>query len=336
MAYISNVKFLMKFDDISLLDSVSGLLLQPVGSDQNINILDDGLGYVMKKNQYLEGSESSAGEFRLDISTSFAIGFWLYSVNPGMAENGGGEIQSIRMPLLDLYSISGSAPFSIISIFEKTHYNNNNSLTLELNDGDYKQISPYYSVGMWHYFWLVYKNSSLKIFIDGSLQIASQIAGSVPDNIDGDILNIYINRNITGYAFNKIDNTGYVDDIVIFNSVPDPVDEYLQKIINYSIDYLIDVEYQNKVDKNFGIIFNDPSTLSINSMVNDMSYIYLGRNDGKILRGSPLFWECRRIFSNEEEIDRSREFIIKEKNPDESKAEIENGVLKIKNSIIKL
>ena len=39
------------------------------------------------------------------------------------------------------------------------------------------------------------------------------------------------------------------------------------------------------------------------SSVNDMSYVYLGRNDGKILRGSPLLWESRKDYSNEKEAD---------------------------------
>jgi hypothetical protein len=36
-------------------------------------------------------------------------------------------------------------------------------------------------------------------------------------------------------------------------------------------------------------------------MIDDLSYIFIGRNDGKIMRGSPLFWETRKSFSDEEE-----------------------------------
>jgi hypothetical protein len=46
---------------------------------------------------------------------------------------------------------------------------------------------------------------------------------------------------------------------------------------------------------------NDPEMITINSMIDDLSYIFIGRNDGKIMRGSPLFWETRKSFSDDEE-----------------------------------
>ena len=77
----------------------------------------------------------------------------------------------------------------------------------------------------------------------------------------------------------------------------------MQRVINDGIEYLVDDNYTNLHIEKSSIYFNDPDTITVTSFIDDMSYIYLGRNDGKILRGSPLFWETRRIFADDGEED---------------------------------
>jgi len=76
---------------------------------------------------------------------------------------------------------------------------------------------------------------------------------------------------------------------------------------------------------------NDPSTVTVTSAVDDMSYIYVGRNDGKILCGSPLFWECRKMYS-----DNNEALNIDLSNNAEDDNSVSDGFLKIKNKIIRL
>ena len=71
--------------------------------------------------------------------------------------------------------------------------------------------------------------------------------------------------------------------------------------INNGLLYVVDDIFTNTDIVKSNIYINDPEMITINSMIDDLSYIFVGRNDGKIMRGSPLFWETRRSFSDEEE-----------------------------------
>ena len=58
-----------------------------------------------------------------------------------------------------------------------------------------------------------------------------------------------------------------------------------------------------------------------------MNNVYLGRNDGKILEGSSLLWDVRKIYSNLNEVDLVDSL-------DEN--DIVNGFLKINNKMVRL
>ena len=49
--YIPSAKILIKFDNLSLLDSIGNSFLSVGGDDQSVNILSGGLGYAMKYDQ---------------------------------------------------------------------------------------------------------------------------------------------------------------------------------------------------------------------------------------------------------------------------------------------
>ncbi|MCD6435970.1 MAG: hypothetical protein J7L15_06235, partial [Clostridiales bacterium] len=90
--------------------------------------------------------------------------------------------------------------------------------------------------------------------------------------------------------------------------------------------------YKNRDFYDFNILFNDPDIVKVNSVINDVGFIYLARNDGKILRGSPLFWESRKVYSNNDE-----SLVLNETVSDQAdKAVVDNGFMKIKKSIVRL
>lgn len=327
--FINDSKLLLQFKDTSLYEDIGQTFFQAYGNTF-VEVLSNGEGYIMQQDQYIGKENVSLG-----ISNKFIIGFWLYPVNPGLVENPATqELESLQLTLLDLSSANSSN--YKMSLYESTLEGNKNYLTIGLNEGNYLASTGSYDVGMWHYIWIVFDldNSLLNIYIDGTLQTLTGVSGSL-SAINGAILDIYINRKMDGYYnYNQSNNYGYIDDIVILNDVTDYL-EKLQQSINYSILYAIDDNYIGITEKNYGLMFNDPSTITINSMVDDMNYVYIARNDGKIMRGSPLLWEARNIFSNVKENQLLNETIVSSDDNIGDQSVSINGFLQIKNSIIR-
>ena len=364
MTYIDSCKFLLKFDDINLTESISTTLMVPDSNrseyasvnNQSVELLTGGLGYVMKGDQYLKQEDFSGNGFYINVREEMIMGFWLYPVNPGLVHNpANGVTESIQMPLIDIYPYSEiSNP--ILTIKEKTVDDENNFMVVEISNGiDPSNVDMYriststYSVGFWHYFWIVYSgiDGTVKIYVDGSLQSpikgdivnANRFSGYIPSIIDANFVDFYINRGASAFAFNIAGNYGYIDDVVILNTVSNS-EERLQRSINFSIDYVVDEAYVDLEKKSYGLIFDDPSTIRVNAFVDDMSFVFLARNDGKILRGSPLFWEVRKTFSDKEEERLYEEIIIGGETSDAATTLDDDGdttgFLKIKKSILKL
>ena len=319
----SSVKLLLQFEDDSLQDTISGTNFVVEGTDTDIEVLSNGAGYWMKQDQYLYHHSLS-----LSITTDVTFGFWLYPVNAGLTrDQTTSVVTDLQMPLITLRWNDTN----VFEIYEFTEDNNYNYITFSIVGSTYKASSESYAIGLWHYVWITYNGSSVSIHIDGTPQTLQNVSGILPASVTGSSLDMYINKNFTGTAFNKTNNYGIIDDVVIFNETKSELD--LQRIINYNINYF-DIQYINQYEKNYGIYMDDPSVLRVNSMVYDMSYIFLGRDDGKIMRGSPLFWEARKILSDEKELALFRENLV----GDESKvaeAKIEDGFLNITNSIVR-
>ncbi len=332
MAYISSLKLFLKFNDVSLYEKISATYMKTYDdeSSPSVNegssipsVLPDGAGYIMANNQYLVGEGISNNGYILGISSSMTIGFWLYPVSPGFATNpANGNAESITMPLIDLLNSNSNS--SIFNIIEHTSNNNENYITVEINN--YSASSENYSVGLWHHILLMYNGSILYIYVDGKLQTLQNTSGSLPGSIEGSNVDLYINRYINGYNYNIAKNYGYIDDIFILSD-SGIGDRDIQKIINNGTEYVVDTNFNTKIIDGYGIYFNDPTTITINSVTNDMNYIYLGRNDGKILKGSPLLWEVRKIYSDPNEVELIDSI-------DEN--DIINGFLKINNKMIRL
>ena len=339
---LPSVKLLVKFDDDTLYDNVSTNFLEVKGTNHNVDILDNGLGYIMKQDQYLLDDACS-----LDLNSTMMIGFWLYPVNPGVVlDPVSGAMDSIEMPIITITE-QNNIGYRFIKIYESTTEDDENFLTISLNNNNYSISSENYSTNIWHYVWIVFNgidtSTRMDIYIDGTLNIPINELGELPITLNSGSNDIYINYHTDGYAYNKTNNYGYIDDIVIFN-IEKEAEEKLQRIINYSIDYVVDDNYQDIFEKDYGILYIDPSTIRINSIIDDMSFIYLARNDGKILRGSPLFWEVRKVFSDLREIDllkRNEAIVIKEDVQFSTgytgpSIEEKDGFLKITNSTVRL
>jgi hypothetical protein len=301
---ISNLKLLLRFNTSALYEEVSNTNLVALGDNTFPQILDGG-GYIMANNQYLIGEGSGYTGYSTEISNAMTLGFWLYPVSPGMAtDTGTGDAVSISMPVMDFNDI-GSNNNSIIKLTENTTVNGENNLTVSLNGGTYYASSEDYEPSLWHHFWIVYDGSIplISIYVDGKQHVLQgEVGDPAPVSLSGLLLDLYINHNLDGYAYNVAKNYGYITDIFMLN-IADTSETNMQRVINDGISYLIDDNYTNTHIEKSSIYLNDPDTIIVNSFIDDMSYVYLGRNDGKILRGSPLFWETRRTFADNKELE---------------------------------
>ena len=297
---VSDLKLLLRFKTSSLYEEASGTAMYAAG-DTPPQILPNG-GYVMSNDQYLVGTGASGGGYDTRISDAFTFGFWLYPVNPGMATDpSSGDAVSISMPVMILNEV-GSSDQVAVEITENTTVDGENNLTVSLNGGNYSASSEDYAPSVWHHFWIVYNGTTLSISVDGVSHNLQSEEGLFPAAIDGDRLDLYINRSLTGYAYNVAKNYGYISDIFLMGTANTSASN-MQRVINNGIQYFVDDDYTNLDIEESSIYFNDPDTIIVTSSIADMSYVYIGRNDGKILRGSPLFWETRRSFANSGEAD---------------------------------
>ena len=329
MAFISSVKFLSMFFDNSCYESISQEVMTVKGSDTNAITLSNGVGYVMQQDQFLVKENVD-----ITINRNFIIGFWLNSVNPGMAVDPiTGQNVSVEMPVLDLI-YDGYFSNRLVSIYENTEEDSQNYMTVSISNGDYKASTSLYDIGVWHYYWIVYNgfSNNVDIYMDGEEVVLQNTSGSVPNNLSSDLVDVYINKNVVSYDYNKAANFGYIDNVIIFNNnfhsdIP------LQTIINKGVYYAIDTDYMEVTERNQCLAFEDPYRITVNAMVDDMSYVYLARSDGNILQGSPLFWETRKnlTFTNELELMNETEVVPG------NKAQItSDGFLSINNSIIEI
>ena len=321
----SDLKFLLKFQTSLIYEEISQTYMTVSGTDSTVSIPSTGSGYVMQNDQYLVGSASGAG-YPLNLASAFTLGFWLKSVNPGfVTDEVTGDPESITMPLLNFVgSINPSDVLSdsVIEVTEITNAAEMNQMKISLKDGAYYALTTSYTPDLWHHFWIVYDGSTFSVRIDGEETILSSETGSLPVSLSATTFDVYINHSFTGYAYNVAKNYGYIDELFLYNTA-NTEDIDVQRVINDNINYIANSNYTTINNDGYSIYFNDPDTITVTSVIDDMTYIYLGVNDGRILRGSPLLWETRRVFSNSDEKN-----IIDET--------ISDGFLKINNGVIRL
>ena len=297
---IDSLKLLLRLNTKALYEDVSTTTMFAYGGT-NQPIIIGGGGYAMVDDQMLKGEGPGYSGYKTDITTAFTLGFWLYPVSPGMTTNSvTGDAVSVTMPLMDFNNFS-STDVPIIKLTEQTTSDGENNLRVSLNDDAYYASSEDYTPLMWHHFWIVYDGASgLSIYVDGKQHVLQDENGSLPVSIDGARLDLYINHNLDGYASNIAKNLGYISEIFMLDVANSSVVD-MQRVINDGVNYLVDDSYTDIYIDKSNIYFNDPDTITVTSSIDDMSYVYLGRNDGKILRGSPLLWETRRTFARDGE-----------------------------------
>ena len=339
--YVSYIKMLMDFNDSTLYDPVSQQFWVAVNSGTSTSVILSSLGYHMNQEQYL-----TARDIPIDIDSSgFAFSFWLYPANPGLVQNPiNGEFESLRMPVIIFSDTVGNFDTTFLSVYENTNSDDTNKIELKIWSYDeYGAVDTFYTVYsdsydelMSHHFLfnISVEKDDIQMYIDGELSSLNDSSGSLPSSFDHTVFDVAVNKIFeTAYDYNLSNNLGIIDDIGFFNLQFD-AESILPKLINEGIEEFADLDLRNKEDFLQGNVFDDPTTLTVNAMIDDMSYVYLARNDGKILFGSPLLWESRKVFSDNREESLLNDFVITETDP--SPAEIVNGFLKITDSIIRL
>lgn len=298
--FIGSLKFLLRFSENSIFEEVSQTSLSVFGDNLTPSISTS--GYLLQDDQYLSGDGLSSNGYNTSITDEYTLGFWLYPINPGVAiDSITGNLLSVEMPVLTFVD-SSSAENTIIEITEHTQTSGNNSLRVS-ERGDYLAFSEEYDPNKWHHFWITRISGNLQIFVDGIEHTLQDEEGTMQTSVTQGLnpfLNVYINHSLDGYGVSVAKNTGIIDDIFLMN-VRNRSESDIQRLINNGILYVLDDIYTTTNVVKSSVYMNDPETITINSMVDDLSYIFVGRNDGKIMRGSALFWETRRTFADLEE-----------------------------------
>ena len=342
--YVSYIKMLMDFNDTTLYDPVSGkfFIASNSGEDTSINI--SSLGYQMNQEQSLICRDVPV----LIDSSGFSFGFWLYPINPGQVLSSSGDLETLRKPVIIFSDTSTDFSKVVLSVYENTNNDGTNNIELKITSFDPSgsasteyvaySDSSYTELVSHHFFFNIsVEKSEIQIIIDGEESLLT-ISGDLPSDFTYETLDVAINKIAeTEYAYNLSNNSGYIDDIGFFNLQFD-IESVLLKLINEGLEEFADLDLRNKEDFLQGSLFDDPTTLKINAMIDDMSYVYLARNDGKILFGSPLLWGSRRLFSDTRELALLDDILITEEGEGVSPepAEIVNGFLKITDSIVRL
>ena len=293
--FINSLKFLLRFSDTSIYEEVSQTHVVPLGT--NLTPIVSSGGYEMQDDQYLFGDGVNSNGYISSITDEYTIGFWLYPINTGViVDSSTGNLLSVEMPVL-IFTSSDSAEGTVVEITEHTQISGNNSL--KISEEDYSAFSEEYEPNKWHHFLITRNLSGLQIFVDGKEHTLQSESGSI-STLANNGLNVYVNHNLDGYAVDIAKNTGVIDDIFLLNVRNNSLVD-IQRIINDGLHYVVDDVFTGSNIVKSDIYMNDSETITINSMIDDLSYIFIGRNDGKIMRGSALFWETRRSFSDSEE-----------------------------------
>lgn len=343
--YVSYIKMLMDFENSTLYDPVSQVFFTSVNSGNSTTVTLSSMGYHMRQDQYLSGRDITVDT----DSAGFAFAFWLYPVNPGQVLNPTTNLlETLRMPVVLFADSSTEFEDIVVSVYENTNDDDTNKIEFTLSSFDeygaidetYTVYSDDYDAQVSHYFFfnISAEKGQIEIYIDGVLSTLNGPTGTIPSSFSHSTLDVAINKIAeTEYAYNLSNNLGIIDDIGFFNLQFD-AESVLPKLINEGLEEFADRDLRDNEEFLQGNVFDDPTTLTINAMIDDMSYVYLARNDGRILLGSPLLWQSRKVFSDSREESVLEDSVITEvsEGVTPAPATIENGFLKITDSIIRL
>lgn len=339
MSYVSSAKLLLRFDN-SLIDSITTdsfltAHFTPAYSVDPVSL------------QLSQGGWIYARDLGLSISDRMTISFRFFPVNSGVARNPTtGSLETMQMPLLD-FGEGADEPYSsdylpindVCVLYEKCLEEHMNQLVIYLADpagNTYYAVTEPYDTTSWHQVWIAWSgiSSQIRVFIDGKIQLLSE-TGSMVTLINGGNVGFWLNviPTILSTGYDFCYNYNKIRDLIVLNDFIDTVTT-IQRSINFSIDYAFDTIYANIDEVSFPVFFNDPSAIKIMDMVFDGKYFYSTRSDGKVMQGSPLFWQTRRDFAIKGESDVLHSFskdTVQQKGVD-----VSDGLLKIRNGTVRL
>lgn len=331
MAFLSNIKTLINFSS-SIEEQVNSFSLFSFGNEA-IEINTSGL--VMKRDQWF-----GLDALSFNVSDTITVGFKLTSTNPGMAiDTVTDDVSPLKVSVfdigqgtLDLVNNNINLDNEALIIHEETQEDGNNKLRVILRSpsglGDYEALTPSYSINEKHAFWIVFDGvgRTFEIFVDGK-SVSLDTMGVLPARLEANLGFISVNRVAIDNEFDVLNNVGKINDIIIMNNA-DNSNASIQKFVNYTANYLADTNFENIQEIDLPVLHNDPSATRITAFYDDKSYLYASRNDGVVMRGSPLVWQTRYDYTNPDESNVLDSF--------GSGASIESGFLKIINGMVKL
>jgi hypothetical protein len=328
MAY-SNTRLHLTFDNLPITDPV-GSTIAVTGSPSLSNGIH-GSSLEMK------GIKASCPAFSFTNKLSF--GFWLQPVNPGLASNG----QPLNMAVIAQGPVTYSSGQFIANsptfiVYEQTQNDGTNKLVILLSGQtglfvpvSIKITSSAYTTGVFHHFFLNYDGASgtAKLYIDLAEDLATVRTGTVPTTLNSSTT-FTLNKITEGYTYQSVENEGAIDDLVIFNKVITLSE--IQRVANMGALFVADTSYSNVEEIYQGFIVDDPSTVQITSVFANRGNIYVGRTDGKLLRGVRSLWESRHEFSDNRELNT----VTVISKTDDNNLSVNDGILKLQNEVIRI
>lgn len=333
MAY-TNTLYHLTFDALPLTDPVGSTVV----TTGTATLADGVFGSALS----LNGVRVSSSPFT--ITNKLGIGFWLKPKNQGLAHD---PVNLDAEPLCQAVIAQGDVNYSAGSfvansptfiVYEETQEDNQNKLVVILDglDGSSnpvtrKVVSTAYDCDEWHHFFINYDGATttLTIYIDLVVD-AGTATGTVPTTLNASLEDFRINTVAIGKNYQCVQNTGYMDDLVIFNATKTATQ--VQRLANRGALYVADSSYTSIEEIHQGFIVDDPSTIQITSVFANRGNIYIGRTDGKLLRGVRSLWESRHEFADERELD----FLTVVTKTADNNSSVTDGVLKLKNEVIRI
>lgn len=336
--YKGITKFFFKFELIPPLDQISGRKMTISGDVTSYPFLEDGVfgsGIKMRPQGYLIYPQSLPATF-----SQFSLGFWLQPVNIPPALNSlTGLFDSYHLSLLDKASfsvnntnqtISASETDTTFVLYEECLADGNNRLKVLLHDGYSETIlvSDPYQSGVFHYFWISYHGESgrFDIRIDGLLSAIEVEKGStIPSVLQSNpTVPFHINKSAIGYSPLCKGNFGLLDELIFQTEyVSDP--EIISRHINLGSEFVLDETLAYRDEAISAFVYDDPTTINVSAAFANGSSIYVGKEDGKVLKGDRKMWRSSRDFSNRKELSQVNKRLLAA----DSIVDVESGALKL-------
>jgi hypothetical protein len=333
----SKYRLFAKFEELPLVDEISGKKFTVNAASQDSIFLEDGAF-----GRSLRLKPLTSLQYGLDDPsiTTFSMGFWLNPVNITPTVNSQTGLPSYyRMSLIDKanYQLNGSSGIieivegqTAFSISEECREDGKNRMRILLNlpAGSVVYETSEYAAQEWHYFWIAYSGpaQTIQVFIDGisdsgltkvsgSASLGSLVSTSTPLRI-----------NNSAHGFNSLvrGNYGLIDELIYetgFTTSPDIIGRH----INLGSEFVVNETLLNLEEIYQAFAYDDPTTIDISSVYSNGKNIYAGRSDGRVFRGDRTMWRARRDFANKDEI----RFIKSKVLASDSIVDFEDGALKL-------